>query len=93
MLTGGTLYGIIGALLALPLAAALLMVIEEMRLELPGESKDIAAVLQDVKDARVEAEYVRRTEGLPVDQAAAIAVEISDTRKEQENPRQEKAAE
>ena len=37
LLAGGTLMGIIGALLALPAAAAARMLIEELRVDLPGE--------------------------------------------------------
>lgn len=38
LVAGGILMGILGALLALPIAAALLMIIEELHLELPGEA-------------------------------------------------------
>jgi predicted PurR-regulated permease PerM len=92
LLVGGTLYGIIGALLALPLAAALLMVVEEMRLELPGENKDMETVEKQAKDAHIEAEYERRTEGLPAEKAAAIAVEISHSRKKKEDEQPEETA-
>jgi predicted PurR-regulated permease PerM len=37
LLAGSVLSGVIGALLALPVAAALLMLIEELRVELPGQ--------------------------------------------------------
>jgi predicted PurR-regulated permease PerM len=37
LLAGGVLGGIVGALLALPVAAAILMLIEELSIELPGE--------------------------------------------------------
>ncbi len=36
LLAGGTLMGILGALLALPVAATVMMLIEELRVELPG---------------------------------------------------------
>ena len=38
LIVGATLLGIVGALLALPVAAAILMLIEELRVELPGET-------------------------------------------------------
>ena len=38
LLAGGTLMGILGALLALPIAAALLMILEELHLEMPGDA-------------------------------------------------------
>jgi len=92
LLVGGTLYGIIGALLALPVAATVFMIIEELQVELPGESPDRDTVKKMKKDAHVEAEYERRTEGLPAEKAAAIAVEISDRRQKAE-AEQEKTAE
>jgi len=84
LLVGGTLYGIMGALLALPMAATIFMIIEELRVSLPGESPDIETVEKLEKDAHAEAEYERRTEGLPAEQAAAIAVSMSDSRKKEE---------
>lgn len=92
LLVGGTLYGIMGALLALPMAATIFMIIEELRVSLPGESPDMESVEKLEKDAHAEAEYERRTEGLPAEQAAAIALSISDNRQkyeetdQQENP-------
>jgi putative heme transporter len=74
LLTGGTLMGITGALLALPAAAAVLMLIRELRVGLPGEDDDADNL---ARDQAAEAEYVRRAEGLPVEKAAAIAVEMS----------------
>ena len=84
LLVGGTLYGIVGALLALPMAATIFMVVEELRVDLPGESSGLATAKKEQEDARAEAEYERRTEGLPVEKAAGIAVEISDSRKKEE---------
>jgi hypothetical protein len=40
-------------------------------------------VEQRVGDERAEEEYVHRTDGVPAEQAAAIAVEISDDRREE----------
>jgi len=84
LLAGATLMGILGALLALPVAAAVMMLIEELRFELPGQREQVADVEQRVADERGEEEYERRTEGVPVEQAAAIAVEISDDRRKDE---------
>jgi hypothetical protein len=64
LVVGTTLLGFAGTLLALPVAAAILMLIEELRVELPGE-----------------------TEGMPAEQAAAVAVEMSDGRKREEGRR------
>lgn len=93
LLVGGTIYGIVGALLALPVAAALLMVIEELRVDLPGEKQDTASIEQKVNDEATEAEYERRTAGMSAEAAAAIAVEISDTRKQVEFERERKDSE
>jgi predicted PurR-regulated permease PerM len=83
LLVGGTLMGIVGALLALPLAAALRMLVEELRVELPGESVD--DMPQRERDERAEQEYAGRSEGVAAEEAAGIAVEIAeDQRRQQE---------
>jgi len=87
LLAGGTLMGIFGALLALPVAATVMMLLEELRVELPGQQEQVADVEQRAGDERAEDEYERRTEGVPAEEAAAIAVEMSDDRrKEERNP-------
>lgn len=85
LLAGGTLMGILGALLALPVAATVMMLIEELRVELPGQQEQVGDVEQRVGDERAEKEYERRTEGIAAQQAAAIAVEMSDDRRKEEN--------
>ena len=84
LLAGGTLMGILGALLALPVAATVLMLIEELRVELPGEQEQLADTRLREADDRGEEEYERRTEGVGAEQAAAIATEISRDRREEE---------
>lgn len=84
LILGTTLAGIMGALLALPLAAAVLMLVEELRVELPGEAMTPADVEQRREDNRGEREYERRAENMPAEQAAAIAVKISGDRKIEE---------
>ena len=71
--------GIAGALLALPAAAAARMLLEELRVELPGESIDDGELR--ARDERAEREYERRADGIPAEQAAAIAVEMSEERR------------
>lgn len=78
LLAGGTLMGIVGALLALPVAAAIRMLVEELRFELPGENIDAAPLR--ARDQQAEDEYTARAQGMPAEQAAAIAVEISEER-------------
>ena len=86
LLAGAVLSGIAGVLLALPVAAAVLMLIEELRIELPGQQKQAEDVETRERDDRGEEEYERRAEGMPAEQAAAIAVEIStDRHKEERN--------
>jgi len=85
LLAGGTLMGILGALLALPVAATVMMLIEELRVELPGQQEQVADVEQRVGDERAEEEYERRTEGVAAEQAAAIAVEMSDDRRREKD--------
>lgn len=84
LIAGATLFGIIGALLALPVAAAILMLIDELRVELPGETEQVKDVEMRKKDEHGELEYERRTEGMPAEEAAAIAVEMTGDRKKEE---------
>jgi predicted PurR-regulated permease PerM len=84
LLAGGTLMGILGALLALPVAATVMMLIEELRVELPGEQEQPVDTLMREADDRGEEEYERRTAGVGAQQAAAIATEISRDRQEEE---------
>ena len=83
LLIGSTLMGIVGALLALPVAAAIRMLIEELRITLPGEHLDNAVVRS--RDATSEKEYAQRSEGMPAAQAAAIAIEISEDRQHEDD--------
>src|SRR6185369_16250168 len=61
LLVGGKMGGITGALLALPIAAALRMLIEELRVELPGDDTDDRRLR--ARDARAEQTYERETAG------------------------------
>lgn len=91
LLAGSVLSGVVGALLALPVAAAMLMLIEELRVELPGQQEQAADVKTRERDDRGEEEYERRAEGMPAEQAAAIAVEIATDRHKEENSHPVKA--
>jgi putative heme transporter len=87
LLGGGLIYGIAGALLSLPVAAAVLMLIAELRVDLPGRQERAEDAETRERDNRGEEEYERRADGMPAAQAAAIAVEISaDRRKEESGP-------
>ena len=84
LLAGGMLMGITGALLALPVAATVMMLIEELRVELPGEQEQPVDTRVREADDRGEEEYERRTAGVGAEQAAAIAAEISQDRRQEE---------
>jgi predicted PurR-regulated permease PerM len=76
LLAGGKLMGILGALLALPIAAGIRMIVEELRFELPGEPPEDPA--QRARDERGEREYQARAHGVPAVEAAEIATEIAE---------------
>ncbi len=82
LLVGGKLLGILGALLALPIAAGIRMIIAEMRVELPGE--EVADPVQRANDEAAEREFEARAAGHPAVEAAAIATEIAEERLEDE---------
>ncbi len=84
LIAGATLFGIIGALLALPVSATILMLIDKLRVELPGETEQAGDTEIRIEDEHSELEYTRRTEGMPAEEASAIAVEMSDIRKKAE---------
>ena len=85
LLVGGTLMGILGALLALPVAAAVMMLIQELRVELPGAQEQPSDTLMREADDLGEEEYERRTAGVSMEQSAAIAAEISRDRRDDES--------
>jgi hypothetical protein len=62
-----------------------MMLIEELRVELPGEQEQPVDTLMREADDRGEEEYERRTAGVGAQQAAAIATEISRERQEEES--------
>ena len=93
LIVGGTLAGIAGALLALPMAATIVMLIDELGMAMPGEDVQREEVELHQQDQRSEAEYQRRTQGMPAEQAAAVAVEISHAQKRQRDEAAPKPAE
>jgi predicted PurR-regulated permease PerM len=84
LLVGASLMGIIGALIALPVAAALLMLVDELRFELPGEPTAAEGNPQLARDVAGEQQYADLTDGMPAQQAAAIAVGLADERKRED---------
>ncbi len=82
LLVGGKLLGVLGALLALPIAAGIRMVILELRVDLPGEDVDDSAVR--AKDAIAEAVFEARAAGHNAEEAATIATEIASVEADEE---------
>jgi hypothetical protein len=82
LLVGAQLLGVLGALLALPLAAAVRMVVQELRVELPGDATADSAIL--ARDERAETEYAHLAAGAPAKEAAAIAVHIAEEIRKQD---------
>lgn len=82
LLIGASLMGIVGALMALPAAAAIRMLFEELRVSFPGEQVDDPELRE--RDERAEREYRLRTDGVSAEEAAAIALEISDAQRAEE---------
>ena len=75
LLAGGVLLGVMGALLALPIAAGLQMMVSELRVDLPGD--DSADRVADARDARTEATYERMSAGATAPEAGRIAKNLA----------------
>jgi putative heme transporter len=75
LLVGGTLAGIVGALLSLPIAAGLQMVMRELRVDLPGEGLADERIKQlDDQASRV---YEELTENATAAEAGVIADDLA----------------
>jgi predicted PurR-regulated permease PerM len=82
LLAGGILQGVIGALLALPIAAGLQMTLQELRVEMPGDDSDDRPAL--AKDAKTEATYERMSAGATAPEAGQIARDLAHEIREKE---------
>lgn len=82
LLIGGTLMGILGALIALPIAAGVQMVVRELRIEMPGEAPP--ADTTRIRDEKAETIYEQLTEGATAADAGVIASELAQKIKETE---------
>jgi predicted PurR-regulated permease PerM len=71
LVSGGVLMGVMGALLALPIAAGLQMMLAELRVEMPGD--DSADRSAQARDAKTEATYERMSAGATAPEAGQIA--------------------
>ena len=74
LLIGGSLLGILGALLALPVAAGMAMIVREMRVDMPGD--DVDDTKQRARDEKAEAVYEQLSAGSDAAEAAQIATEL-----------------
>ncbi len=75
LLAGGTLMGVVGALLALPIAAGLLMILEELRVEMPGD--DSVDRAERARHAKTEATYEQMSAGTTAPEAGQIAKHLA----------------
>jgi predicted PurR-regulated permease PerM len=75
LVTGGVLLGVIGALLALPIAAGLQMMLAELRVDLPGDDSDDRTA--QARDAKTEATYERMSAGATAPEAGQIAKNLA----------------
>jgi predicted PurR-regulated permease PerM len=78
LLLGGSLLGIIGALIALPVAAAIVMLTEELRLEMPGLNVD--PVIKEQDDLATQTYEERSASAVATNApeiAAAVASEVA----------------
>ena len=75
LLAGGTLMGIMGALIALPIAAGLLMILGELRVEMPGD--DSIDRGESARNAKTEAKYEMMSAGAAAPEAGQIAKQLA----------------
>ncbi len=75
LLAGGALLGVMGALLALPIAAGLQMILEELRVEMPGDDSDDRSAR--ARNAKTEATYERMSAGSTAPEAGTIAHDLA----------------
>ena len=76
LLVGGTLFGIIGALLALPVTAGVRMIAQELRVELPGDDSSEDPAVRAVREA-AERRYHHESAGAAPEAAAQVAAAVA----------------
>lgn len=76
LLVGGKLLGIIGALLALPVAAGIRVAVEDLRIELPGEQSGEEA--ERARHEQAETYYAEQVEGSSAVEAAVVATALAE---------------
>lgn len=75
LLAGAELMGVTGALLSLPVAAGVRMILEELRVELPGAGAVDVGLRE--RDERVESLYAQLAAGAGPGTSAEIAIDIA----------------
>ena len=75
LIVGATLLGVMGALLALPIAAALQMILQELGVEMPGDDSDVSTAR--ARDLKTEAAYELMSAGSTAPDAGQIANELA----------------
>jgi len=76
LLMGGQILGIVGALLALPIAAGLRVLVEDLRIELPGELAGESS--ERAAEEEAEREYAAYTGGASSVESAVLATAIAE---------------
>lgn len=76
ILVGGQLLGAIGALLALPMAAGIRVLIENYRISLPGDQPGERE--ERAEEAHAEAAYAVQAQGTSAVEAAMVATELAE---------------
>jgi predicted PurR-regulated permease PerM len=89
LLVGGTLLGIVGALLALPIAAGIRVLIQDLRVELPGDQPGEES--QRERDELLESAFAERAAGSSAIEAALIATELASQSQGGEVPAEEQS--
>jgi predicted PurR-regulated permease PerM len=90
LLAGGTLLGVMGALLALPIAAGLQMILEELRVEMPGDDSDNRS--ERARNAKTEATYERISAGSTAPEAGQIARNLAHDIRDADAAKEEEGA-
>jgi len=75
LIAGGILFGVMGALFALPIAAALQMMLKELGVELPGDDSEDQAARS--RDRKTEAAYELMSAGASAGDAGQIAADLA----------------
>lgn len=80
LLAGGMLLGVMGALLALPIAAGLQMILAELRVDMPGDDSDDPNAR--ARNDRTEATYEKMSAGSTAPEAGQIASGLAQENRE-----------